>query len=59
MPKRDFRDTLPNDIEELKDIVEMQLVSIKSLQKQLRPYNTDRFTNITFSSGKPNSLEDG
>ena len=57
MPNRDFREALPNDIEELKDIVEMQLVSIKSLQNQLRPYSTDRFTNITFSSGKPDSLE--
>ena len=54
---RAFRETLPNDIDELKDIVEMQLVNIKNLQKELKLSTTDRFTNITFSSGKPDSLE--
>ena len=55
---RTFRETLPNDIDELKDIVEIQLVNIKSLQKELKMSTTDRFTNITFSPRKPDSLED-
>ena len=54
---RAFRETLPNDIDELKDIIEIQLVSIRNLQKELKLSNTDQFTNITFSSGKPDSLE--
>ena len=56
--KRTFRETLPNDIDELKDIVEIQLVNIKNLKKELKLCNTDQFTNITFSSGNSGNLED-
>ena len=53
-----FREKLPNDIDELKDIIELQLVDIKNLQKELKMHNSSRFTKVTFSGGKSDNLED-
>ena len=58
MTDRTFRETLPNDIDELKDIVEIQLVNIKNLQNELKLTNSSRYIKATFSSGKPDTLED-
>ena len=43
----DFRKTLPNDIEELKDIIELQLETIKSLKHKLEVFN-GKFTQVNF-----------
>tara|TARA_B100000427_G_C15158603_1_gene442010 strand:+ start:374 stop:520 length:147 start_codon:yes stop_codon:yes gene_type:complete len=42
-----FKETLPNDIEELKDIIELQLETIKSLQDKLDVFN-GKFTQVDF-----------
>tara|TARA_B100000029_G_scaffold1517_1_gene1894 strand:+ start:795 stop:941 length:147 start_codon:yes stop_codon:yes gene_type:complete len=42
-----FKETLPNDIEELKDIIELQLETIKSLQDKLDMFN-GKFTQVNF-----------
>ena len=43
----DFKETLPNDIEELKDIIELQLETIKSLQHKLKVLNGE-FIQVNF-----------
>ena len=42
-----FKETLPNNIEELKDIIELQLETIKSLQDNLDMFN-GKFTQVNF-----------
>tara|TARA_B100000686_G_scaffold333787_1_gene400130 strand:+ start:789 stop:935 length:147 start_codon:yes stop_codon:yes gene_type:complete len=42
-----FKETLPNNIEELKDIIELQLETIKSLQAKLDMFN-GKFTQVNF-----------
>ena len=48
MTEKLFRETLPNDIEELKDIVEIQLAKIKALQDKINAYNGN-FVQIKFN----------
>lgn len=50
---RSFREALPTDIEELKDIIEIQLARIKEQDKQLQTYTGNSFTQIDFLKPKP------
>ena len=50
MKKKD----LPNDVEELKDIIQLQLEEIKSLQNKLRMYASGKFYNIKFNTRTKN-----
>tara|TARA_Y100000593_G_C4280948_1_gene322738 strand:- start:840 stop:1019 length:180 start_codon:yes stop_codon:yes gene_type:complete len=46
------RKDLPNNIEELKDIVEMQLIEIKALKRQINRWENPYHITVTF--GKDN-----
>ena len=55
MTKSTFRETLPDDTNELKDIIETQLAHIKAqlkeikeLNKKFRLFNTSPFTSVDF-----------
>jgi len=41
---------LPNDIEELKDIIYLQLEEIKSLQNKLLTYTSNKFYTVKFNT---------
>tara|TARA_Y100000034_G_C6730465_1_gene323562 strand:- start:242 stop:433 length:192 start_codon:yes stop_codon:yes gene_type:complete len=51
--KRTFREALPDDINELKDIIEVQLARIREQDTQLRAYTGNSFTQIDFTKPRP------
>ena len=50
---------LPDDVNELKDIIELQLAKIKELDKKFKMYNDSPFTKVDFiNRNPPNDWED-
>lgn len=43
---------LPDDVTELKDIVELQLEEIKALKSKLKLYTSDKMYNVKITYGK-------
>lgn len=54
--KKTFRESLPNDVEELKDIIELQLADLKQLRKQ-QQYLTPKWISVSFNKNKPKPFE--
>ena len=59
MTELTFREKLPDDVNELKDIIELQLAKIKELDKKFKMYNDSPFTKVDFiNRNPPNDWED-
>ena len=65
MTKGTFRESLPDDIEELKDIIEIQLANIKvhlkeskELNKKFKLFNTSPFTSVDFLHRPPPDIQE-
>jgi len=54
--KKTFRESLPNDVEELKDIIELQLADLKQLRKQ-QQYLNPKYISVSFNKNKPKPFE--
>ena len=53
MDNIEFRNSLPNNVSELKDIIELQRAELQEIRKKSMMYLSPKHINVTFNKSRP------